>query len=121
MVEKQSRFARTISTFIPLAFNEGYLLTFGEFWRPEIVAKMYAKEGIGISNSLHWSRLAGDLNAYVSIAGKWVWLDGSKPWHIPHLEKLGKLWESLDADCAWGGRFSKKDYNHYSFRHNGVR
>jgi hypothetical protein len=121
MVEKQARFARTISGFIPKAFDMGYLLNFGEAWRPEILAQMYKKLGKGITNSLHWSRLAIDLNAYVKVNGIWVYLDASEKWHIPHLEKLGELWKSLDKDAAWGGDFSKKDQNHYSFQHNGVR
>lgn len=117
MVEKQARFADLVSQFIQKSEKMGYLLTFGEAWRPEIVAEMYAKMGKGISNSLHCLRLAIDLNAYFE--GKW--LDASEDWHIPHLENLGKLWESLGG--SWGGRFQspKQDYNHYSLMHNGVR
>jgi D-alanyl-D-alanine carboxypeptidase-like protein len=115
VVEKQCLFARMIAQFIPKAYEMGYLLNFGEAWRPEIVAQAYAKMGKGISNSLHCLRLAVDLNAYFE--GKW--LDGSQDWHIPHLERLGKLWESMGG--SWGGRFTKKDYNHYSLQHNGVR
>jgi hypothetical protein len=117
MVEKQCLFARRISEFIPKAYGMGYLLNFGEAWRPEIVAKMYESLGKGISNSLHWSRLAIDLNAYFE--GKY--LDASQPWHIPHLERLGKLWESMGEGCTWGGRFKDRDYNHYSMMHNGIR
>jgi len=117
VVEKQARFARLVSEFIPKAYDMGYLMNFGEAWRPEIVAKMYKDLGKGISNSLHWSRLAIDLNAYFE--GKY--LDARQPWHIPHLERLGELWESLGQGCTWGGRFQDKDYNHYSLMHNGVR
>lgn len=115
MVEKQARFAYMVSQFIQKSEEIGYLLTFGEAWRPEIVAEMYAKMGKGISNSLHCLRLAVDLNAYFE--GKW--LDASENWHISHLEQLGKLWESMGG--SWGGRFQKRDYNHYSLMHNGVR
>ncbi len=126
MVEKQALFMRTISEFVPIAYNMGFLLTAAEFWRPEIVAQMYEKLKKGISNSLHLIRLAADLNAYIKINGEWIWLDGHEDWHIPHLEKLGNLWKSLDENCAWGGDFSgengvKKDFNHYSFQHNGVK
>lgn len=116
MVEKQAKFLLLISKFIPQATMLGYDITAGEFWRPEAVAKMYDKKGIGIKNSLHCQRLAADLNAFYN--GEY--LDGSKDYHIPHLTKLGELWESLNEECAWGGRFSKKDYNHYSLMHNGV-
>jgi len=119
MVEKQARFARLVAEFIPKAYEMGYLLNFGEAWRPEIVAQMYAKMGKGIANSLHCLRLAVDLNAYFE--GKW--LDASEDWHITHLDRLGQLWESLGEGCSWGGRFKspKQDYNHYSLMHNGVR
>lgn len=117
MVEKQALFARTVSSFIQKAFMKGYLLTFGEAWRPDFVAEHYARTGKGIKNSLHISRLAIDLNAYYE--GKW--LDGKQAWTIPHLENLGKLWLSLDANTAWGGTFKNRDYNHYSFAHNGVK
>lgn len=117
MVEKQGKFTKTVAKFIDKATEMGYLFTFGEAWRPDFVAEYYAKTGKGIKNSLHISRLAVDLNTFFN--GKY--LDGSEEWHIPHLEKLGKLWESMDAMCAWGGRFTKKDYNHLSFIHNGVR
>jgi hypothetical protein len=32
---------------------------------------------------------------------------------------LGAYWESLGTDCAWGGRFSKPDGNHFSIRFGG--
>lgn len=124
MREKQSRFVKTVSMFIQKA-TEGvewpYSFTFGEAWRPENVAEMYETIGKGIKDSLHCKRLAIDLNAFYYDD----YLDGSMEWHIPHLEKLGKLWESLGEECAWGGRFKgkgvNKDYNHYSFQHNGVK
>lgn len=123
MVEKQALFLRTIAEFVPMAYSMGYLFTAGEFLRPPELAKLYAKTKKGISNSLHIVKLAADLNAFVNINGEWIWLDGHEAWNIPHLEKLGKLWKSLDANCAWGGDFSEdmKDYNHYSFQHNGVK
>lgn len=128
MVEKQSRFVKTVSTFIQKSTEMGYLFSFGEAKRPQIVADAYANDEKGISRSNHIISLAIDLNAFINYNGKLRYLDGNphnKPeekWQIPYLEKLGKLWESLDADCAWGGRFRPNiDYNHYSFQHNGVR
>jgi hypothetical protein len=120
MVEKQALFLKTISEFILKANEEGYQLTAGEAERPPSVAQYYASVGKGIKNSLHISRLAFDLNAFLH--GEY--LDGSQRWHIPHLEKLGEMWEAMNPMCAWGGRFSgktAKDYNHYSFEHNGVK
>lgn len=117
MVEKQALFLRTIAEFIENAYSIGYLLTAGEFWRPPELAKLYAEDGRGINNSLHIVRLAADINAF----WKGEYLDGSKDDHLAHLQKLGQLWKSLDPNCAWGGDFAKKDYNHYSFQHNGVK
>lgn len=117
MIDKQSKFLQTISIFIPKVAEIGYQMTLGEGWRPPELARLYEEDGRGISNSLHCHRLAIDLNAFSN--GKW--LDGSQDWHIPLLTQIGKTWESLDPLCAWGGRFAKKDYNHYSFMHNGVK
>lgn len=117
MVEKQSKFLQTVAIFIQKSTEMGYQLTLGEGWRPPELAQLYAKDGRGISNSLHCQRLAIDLNAF----SKGIWLDGSQDWQIPLLTQLGKLWESLDPLCAWGGRFERKDYNHYSFTNNGVK
>lgn len=119
MVEKQAKFLQTVAIFIPYSTKLGYLLTLGEAWRPPELADLYAKDGRGISNSLHCIRLAIDLNAFKN----GVYLDGSEAWHIPLLSRLGTLWKSLDPFCAWGGDFAQKekDYNHYSFKHNGVK
>jgi len=40
---------------------------------------------------------------------------------------LGRKWESMDLDAAWGGRFNVggdeggPDFNHFSFTHEGRR
>lgn len=117
MVEKQSEFLKTVAIFILKATEMGYQLTLGEAWRPPELAKLYAEQGKGIERSLHIDRLAIDINAFKD--GKY--LDGREAWQIPLLTQLGKLWESLDSQCAWGGRFVRKDYNHYSFEHKGVK
>ena len=59
-------------------------------------------------NSLHYIRLAIDLNLFE--AGKY--LRSSKDHAV-----LGLYWESLGG--SWGGRFG--DGNHYSLEHKGVR
>jgi len=117
MVEKQSDFLKTVSIFVKMSTEMGFLLTLGEAWRPPELAELYAKDGRGISNSLHCIRLTIDLNAFMD----GVYLNGEEDWHIPLLNKLGALWKSLDKRCAWGGDFRRKDYNHYSFEHEGVR
>ena len=96
--QKQSRFVRLIALLIIYANTHGYELTFGD---------AYAKSG-HMTNSLHYSRLAIDLNLFR--AG--VYLDESED----H-KTLGVYWESLGG--SWGGRFG--DGNHYSLEYKGRR
>lgn len=96
--EKQSKFALMVSKLIQWAYVQGYELTFGD---------AYARTG-HIPNSLHYSRLAIDLNLFKD--GKW--LDKTED-HMP----LGEYWESMGG--SWGGRF--RDGNHYSLEHDGRK
>lgn len=108
--QKQSLFSVLVAELILFAERKGYKVTFGEAWRPNWVAAMYAKQRRGIKNSLHTFRLAIDLNLFKN--GKY--LTESED----HRE-LGEFWESLDPMCVWGGRFG--DGNHYGFTHNGIK
>lgn len=56
--------------------------------------------------SLHHMGLALDLNLYKD--GRYIMDDEG------HRE-LGAYWKSLHPDCRWGGDFTSKDFNHYSF------
>ncbi len=96
--EKQSKFALMVSKLIQWAYNQGYELTFGD---------AYARTG-HIPNSLHYSRLAIDLNLFKD--GKWL---NKTEDHRP----LGEYWESMGG--SWGGRF--RDGNHYSLEHDGRK
>jgi hypothetical protein len=95
---KQSRFARLVGLLIIRADELGYELTFGD---------AYATSGHMVG-SLHYSRLAIDLNLFRD--GKYLIKDED------HRE-LGEYWESLGG--SWGGRFG--DGNHYSLEHEGRR
>tara|TARA_R110000868_G_scaffold20415_4_gene86417 strand:+ start:4127 stop:4471 length:345 start_codon:yes stop_codon:yes gene_type:complete len=108
--EKQRLFTRLIGKLIEYAYNTGYELTFGDAYRSPEQAKLNAAAGKGIVNSLHCERLAIDLNLFRN--GKY--LTDSADYKL-----LGEYWESLGPDCAWGGRFSKPDGNHFSIRHAG--
>ena len=116
MVEKQSRFALMIANLIQKANHIGYKVTFAEAYRPPDVAKLYAKEKKGISNSLHCQRLAVDLNVFKN----GVWLKKGEDY-----EDLGKYWESIGG--CWGQRFldsfgrPNPDGNHFSLEHNGIK
>lgn len=100
--EKQSLFVRLIGLLIHYVYERGYELTFAEG---------YDDDGKGhMPGSLHYSRLALDLNLFVN--DEWI-SDGSHPvW-----TEIGEFWESLHPLCRWGGRF--EDANHFSITHWG--
>lgn len=105
---KQALFARMVGDLIRQAEKLGYEVTFGEAWRPPETAEIYARQGKGISNSLHCDRLAVDFNLFKD----GVYL----PRTVDH-KPLGEFWESIGG--TWGGRFG--DGNHYSLAHNGRK
>jgi hypothetical protein len=96
--QKQSKFVRMVALLIQLAHEKGYELTFGD---------AYATSGHK-ENSLHYSRLAIDLNLFK---------DGQYLSSTEDHNELGVFWESIGG--SWGGRFD--DGNHYSLEHNGYR
>src|SRR2546430_11887155 len=106
--EKQRKFSRMIADLIVWAYDQGYEFSFGEAYRPPEQAAFNAKQGSGITNSLHTKRLAVDFNLFKDGA----YLDQTQD-HQP----LGEFWESKGG--SWGGRFSKPDGNHYSLEHEG--
>ena len=110
--QKQRRFTRMIADLIIFAYESGYELTFGEAYRTPQQAALNLEAGIGISNSLHTSRLAVDMNLFIG----GVYQTTSEAY-----KPLGDYWKTLDPDCAWGGDFSRPDGNHFSLAHNGVR
>lgn len=108
--EKQSLFTVMIAQLILWANDHGYRLTFGEAYRTPEQAKLNAKSGKGISNSLHTQRLAVDFNLFIN---------GQYKTDTPSYKPLGEYWESIGG--TWGGRFSRPDGNHFSLEHNGVK
>jgi hypothetical protein len=110
--DKQRLFSYHVAKLLLKAYDLGYEVTLGEAWRNPKVAEYYAKEGIGISKSLHISRLAIDLNLFKD--GKYL---KSTEAHRP----LGEWWEQQDALCVWGGRFTRPDGNHYAMTHGGRK
>lgn len=113
--QKQSVFARLFALLILRAFREGYEVTLGETLRSSEEAARLAKLDKGISESLHSLKLAGDLNLFKD--GHYL---TSTEAHRP----LGEWWESLSTPeytCCWGGRFQRRDGNHYSIEHGGRK
>ena len=103
-------FTRLVGKLIEYAYRIGYELTFGDAYRSPEQAKLNAASGKGIVNSLHCERLAIDLNLFIG---------GEYKTQTEDYRVLGEFWESLGPDCAWGGRFSRPDGNHFSIRHGG--
>jgi len=115
--QKQSAFVRLLPLLFRKAWELGFELTLGEAWRSPAEAERLAELGKGIPNSLHKIRLAIDLNLFKN----GVYLTSTESHRA-----LGEYWKSLSTKeftCAWGGDFEgkKKDGNHYSFEHNGVK
>ncbi len=115
LIEKQQKFVELISKFELELISQGYGITDGEAWRSPETCELYAKEGRGISKSLHTLRLARDINLFK---------DGMLLNTFRDYMPAGLLWESYstqDYVCAWGGRFLRQDVYHFSLAHNGVR
>jgi len=110
--EKQSLFAQHIGWLLIVARGMGFDVTLGEAYRAPEIAAMYARDGRGISNSLHTQRLAIDLNLFK---------DGTYLTTSEAYTPLGEWWERQHELARWGGRFSRPDGNHFSFEHKGVR
>lgn len=108
--EKQQKFTVMVGQLIARATASGYGLTFGEAYRTPEQARLNAKAGKGIANSLHTQRLAVDFNLFIN---------GTYQTDSAAYKPLGEYWESLGG--SWGGRFSRPDGNHFSLEHGGVR
>lgn len=87
-----------VALLIQFAYEQGYQFTFGDAW---------ATEGHR-PNSLHYQRLAVDLNLFRE--GKFL---SQTQDHQP----LGEFWESIGG--SWGGKGNRNDGNHYSLEHEG--
>lgn len=116
--QKQSEFAYAVARLIVWAFDNGMELTLGD-GSIDPTRKVRLPSGEVVhgcrdlnhkESGLHYKRLAQDLNLFLD--GKFI-RDGDHPaW-----QEIGRKWESLDSEAAWGGRFG--DSNHFSFRHGG--
>ena len=110
--QKQELFTRLICTkLVPFALRRGYEIRGGEWWRSPAAAAEYARTGKGIKNSNHRKKLAWDINLFK---------DGKYLTSTEDHRELGEYWEKLHPLCRWGGRFRRRDGNHYSLIHAGV-
>lgn len=95
-----------------LSYRTGrhYHVRGGELQRTRAQAEANAAAGIGIRSSLHVDKLAIDLHLFI---------DGVYQTETAAYEPLGVFWESIGG--AWGGRFTRKDGNHFSNEFRGRR
>lgn len=112
LLAKQQRFCILTARLILWSSENGYQLTYGEAWRTLEQAQLNAKTGKGIVKSLHGLRLAVDLNLFIG---------GKYQINSAAYKPMGEYWKSLDSGCRWGGDFPKRDGNHFSIEHDGIR
>jgi hypothetical protein len=110
LLERQFLFARLLARLLDRAHELGFDVTLGEAWRSLETARVLAAQGKGSANTLHAVRLAVDLNLFRG---------GHYCRETEDHRPLGEWWESQHELCAWGGRFSRPDGNHYSLRWDG--
>jgi hypothetical protein len=103
LVSQQWKFVTMFGLLISFVKQHpGWAITFGEAYRPSMLAQWYAKMGMGIANSKHCQRLAIDVNFFI---------DGVYQTKSEAYAPLGQFWESIGG--RWGGRFKKSDGNHF--------
>ena len=98
LLKTQQRLPLMIAKLIVWGEKHGYKFTFGDCARMDRHGHM--------ENSLHYSRLAVDLN---------VFYDGKYLRRSEELRPLGKYWESI------GGAWLNNDGNHFSIEWNGRK
>lgn len=91
---KQRDFTAAMSKLQNWMLKQGYEFTYGD---------AYATSGHS-DNSFHYDRLAIDLNLFI---------DNKYQRTTEAHRHIGEKWEKLGG--TWGGRFGKKDGNHYSW------
>ena len=113
--QKQSIFSKLVGKFLLAIYEAGYEVTLGECYRTPEQAVLNAKNGSGIKNSLHTRRLAIDLMLFK---------DGVLLALTEQYEPIGVIWESYSTpeyQCCWGGRFAKRDGDHFSIADGGQK
>ena len=100
--DKQKEFSRKIAVLKLVAFELGYELTEGDYYRDP-------RCPYGHPKSCHKLRLAADLNLFDAKTDKYL-IDGSGH------DVLHNIW-----DLMGGAKRIKHDLNHYSMEHQGMR
>lgn len=105
LLDKQQHFAINVSKLIQYIHHCSFSCTLGETYRTKEQAEIYAKQGKGIKNSLHSSRLAIDINLFDP--------EDNYLTQTEDYKFFGDYWEKLEDGNRWGGNFKKPDGNHF--------
>lgn len=106
-VQIQWEFLKDLSRLIEFASTlEGVQMSGGDLYQDNDWCKRNCEnKTIHLKTGYHPRRRAIDLNLFVD----GVYITGFHDvW-----EELGRFWELLNPKNRWGGRFTKKDYNHF--------
>jgi len=97
----QSVFLKNIAKLILWAYDHGYELTAGEFFRTQKQQAIYLASGKSKTmNSQHLKRLAADFNLFKN----GILLNAPIDY-----KPLGDYWESLSQFNRWGGDWDRDD------------
>ena len=125
LINKQADFLKDMAKLINYAFEQGYLITGGELFRPYDMQLLYfygknVKENNGsleivegkkrswTMSSKHLQRLAIDLNVFIKKGNNW-----HLTYKVKDIQKLGDFWESLNTKNKWGGNWKTPDTPHF--------
>lgn len=111
----QSLLVRCLGDLIRYAYDRGYELTLGEAYvqTPRKTRDgAFVEDGVHMQSSLHYTRLAIDLNLFVR--GEFI----TKGDHFAWID-LASYWEALDPACKSGLHFG--DANHFSVTFGGRK
>ena len=99
LILEQNSFAGDVSKLIQFIQKAGWVLSFGETWRPPEMQKIYFDQGKSktMKNS-HGDRLAVDLNFFKPVTFELTYAKKD-------LQQFGDYWESLDKKNIWGGNW----------------
>ena len=107
--EKQAIFADNVSKLLNYMFACGMKPTLSEAYRTPEQAALNAKDGKGISDSLHCKRLAIDINLLDK--------DGNYLIDKDDYALFGEFWLALHPFNRWGGDFVHLvDSNHFEMQ-----
>jgi hypothetical protein len=107
--DEQQVFTENVCKLLEFIVRKGYHVTLGEAYRTHEQALIYAKEGLGIKNSLHCERLAIDLNIFTA--------DEKQLTNVEDFRPFGEYWESLHKHNRWGGNFkTRPDADHFEMQ-----